>query len=50
MQHVKVSSLGHHVGPVAKDTRHDAQVADEGQQDDARHDGDLLEIKSSIKS
>lgn len=45
MQHVKVSSFGHHVGSVAKDTRHDAQVADEGQQDDTRHDRDLFQIK-----
>lgn len=33
---------GHHVGPVAQDARHDAEVAEDGHQDYPAQDADLL--------
>ena len=41
VEHVEVGPAGDHVGPASEDAGHDAEVAKDRHQDDARHHGDL---------
>jgi len=41
VEHVEVGSFGNHVRAAAEDAAHDAEVAEDGHQDDPRHDPHL---------